>query len=189
MITVDAILDGVLAEESGTFTNDPSDSGGPTKWGITLAQLSAAIGHQATVADVEALTRDQALSVLRHRFVAAPHFDRVLSISPSIGERLVDGGVLCGPAQMAKFLQRGLTVFNYGPRYPNVPDTGVIDITTLDGLRAFLAWRGSKGEALMVTCVECQLGAFFVQDAEHRPKDEKFIFGWFDQRIRIPTHV
>jgi lysozyme family protein len=189
VITVDAILDGVLAEETRTYTDDPNDSGGPTKWGITLPQLSAAIGHTATVADMQALTRDQALSVLRYRFVAAPHFDRVLAISPSIGERLVDGGVLCGPSEMTKFLQRGLMVFNFGPRYPAVADNGVIDNTTLQGLRAYLAWRGSRGEALMVTCIECQLGAFFVADAEHRPKDEKFVFGWFDNRIRIPTHV
>jgi lysozyme family protein len=46
--------------ETDKFTNDPDDSGGPTKWGITQKAYSAFIGYAATAEDIAALTEEQA---------------------------------------------------------------------------------------------------------------------------------
>ena len=44
-MTDDDIIDGIIRREGSTYTNDPADPGGPTKYGITLAT------HHATFYD------------------------------------------------------------------------------------------------------------------------------------------
>ena len=57
-----ACLKHVLAMEGG-FTNDPSDHGGATNWGITAATLAHWRGHQVTAADVGAIQPEEARAI------------------------------------------------------------------------------------------------------------------------------
>ena len=59
----------VLQKEGwGAYTNAPQDPGGPTKYGITLAALSAWRGKPCVAADVMNLGEDEALSIYRQNF-------------------------------------------------------------------------------------------------------------------------
>lgn len=59
----------VLAAEGwDTYTNDPRDPGGPTRYGVTLRTLSAHRGHPCIAADVKNLTEDEALAIYRAEY-------------------------------------------------------------------------------------------------------------------------
>ena len=91
MITTDDVITRILAEEGG-FSNDPSDHGGATNFGITAAELGRyrGYGRPATVAEVKALTEEEARAIYTTRYVppfASIPFD-------TLRAQLVDYGVL-----------------------------------------------------------------------------------------------
>jgi lysozyme family protein len=106
MPTIDAILDDVIAREAG-FVNDPDDSGGPTKFGITLRILAAWRGVDVTADDVAALTHDDAEAIYRKKFVEDPGF---LPLPDPLRAAVVDLGVQTGPVTATKILQKALGV-------------------------------------------------------------------------------
>lgn len=184
MSAIDNIIDNVLAAEGEAFTNDPADSGGPTKWGVTQATLGSYLNRPATVADVQGLTRDVAAAVYRNRYVQAPGFGAVLELSEAVGAELVDTGVNCGPAVAAMFLQRCLNALNLnGTKYADIGVDGDCGPGTLSALRAFLAWRGHDGERVLLVALNCLQGERYIDLAERRPKDEAFVYGWLKQRV------
>lgn len=109
-MTTDDIINGVIRREGSTFTNDPLDPGGPTKYGITLQTLKDYHHDDAVTADeISVLSMDEARAIYREMFVERPGFlgvrdDRLRAF-------LVDWGVNSGPRTSIKALQRrcGLT--------------------------------------------------------------------------------
>lgn len=190
MTTADAIgacIDRVLAEETGTFTNDPHDAGGPTKWGITFHELAEFRGHPITVADVEALTREEAWSVLYAKFVRAPKFDQVSKLSTVIAAKLIDAGVLFGPPTVSMWLQRGLNAFSLrATKYSDVAIDGAVGPGTLGALAAFLAWRGKEGESVLLEAITCMEGERAIELAEKRLQDADYVYGWVLKRVLPP---
>lgn len=57
----------VLAMEGG-FTNDPSDHGGATNWGITAATLAHWRGHPVTADNVQKIQPDEAKAIYHTRY-------------------------------------------------------------------------------------------------------------------------
>ncbi|HEY6927442.1 MAG TPA: glycosyl hydrolase 108 family protein [Steroidobacteraceae bacterium] len=184
---IGASIDRVLAEESGKFTNDPNDAGGPTKWGITLAELADFRGHPVAVSDVEALTREEAWSILYAKYVRAPKFDQISKLSMVIAAKLIDAGVLFGQPTVIIWLQRCLNAFNLrAKRYSDVAIRGAVGPDTLDALRAFLAWRGKEGEGVLLEAITCMEGERAIELAEKRLQDEDYVYGWILKRVLPP---
>lgn len=186
-MSVDTIIDGVVARESEKYTNDPNDSGGPTKYGITLRTLARFRHFPVTAADVQALTRKEATEVYRFVFVDEPEFDRILSAtttSKAIAEKLIDIGVLCSPLRAATWLQECLNAFNrQGRDFPDVKVDGDIGPGTVRALVSFLGFRGRHGVEVLIEALQAKQGAYLLDLAARRPKDEEFIFGWFLHRV------
>lgn len=181
---IDAIIDRVIAREGEKFTNNPNDSGGPTKYGITQGALTEYLGRPATVDDVRNLTRERATDFYWHRQVYKPKFEQIVAISEAVGAEVIDTGTLTGTARAGIFLQRCLNALNLrGIHYPDIPVDGDCGPKTRDALRAYLARRGKEGEAVLVTGLNSLLGEFLIDLAERRPKDEDFIYGWLKHRV------
>lgn len=70
--SVNDCIDALVEREGGyaSFTDRPSDRGGPTRAGITLPALSDWLRRPATVADLKALTTDQIREFYRVLFYA-----------------------------------------------------------------------------------------------------------------------
>ncbi|HEY4940779.1 MAG TPA: glycosyl hydrolase 108 family protein [Rhizomicrobium sp.] len=105
----DDIVARILLNEGG-YVNDPADHGGATNFGITAAEWGRTqnLGRAATPAEMQALTRDQAIAVYKADYIAKPGFDAI----PDLNLRMivVDSGVLHGVGRAAQWLQTALGV-------------------------------------------------------------------------------
>lgn len=183
-MTVSRIIDSILAVEGSEYTNNPADSGGPTKYGITLATLTNWRGHDCTAEDVRNLTECEARQIYRHEYVNAPGFDRVLDLSPKIAAEMVDSGVNFGPLRPSEWLQRSLNVLNNrGRYYADIVADGIVGPATEDALRQYMDMRGDDGEDVLYRMLNCLQGEKYITLAESREKDETFIYGWMLQRV------
>lgn len=164
----------------GGYSNDPADSGGKTRYGITEAKARA----WGFTGDMKDLPLDFAIKIYRKDYWDIIHLSDVAEISPSVAMEMFDTAVNCGIGRPVPFLQRALNVFNRnGADYPDIVADGLIGGNTLSALRAYVAKRGIQGERVMVEALNSQQGVFYVELSERRPKDEAFTYGWFLQRV------
>lgn len=91
-----------LAHEGG-YVNNPRDPGGATNKGITIATYRRYIKPGGSIADLKALTTDQAVIVYKRQY-----WDRVLGdmLPAGVDHTTFDYAVNSGPAQAARDLQR-----------------------------------------------------------------------------------
>lgn len=184
MKDVESIIAEILRKEGSAYTNNPADSGGPTKFGITLATLTKYRNRHTTAEDVMALTVHEARDIYRQRYVADPGYLPVLDVSPAIGAELVDTAVNAGVGRATEFLQRLLNALNrQGKDYPDIAADGDCGPATIAALRAFLGKRGKEGETVFLRGLNALQGAFYIGLAERRPKDETFLYGWLKERV------
>lgn len=179
----EAIVDRILAAEGG-YVDHPDDSGGATNFGITqvVARKNGFDG------DMRDLPVSLAREIYRKRYIVKPKFDKVAAIDAEIGLELVDTGVNMGPARAAEFFQRSLNVFNArGSRYADLFVDADIGQATLDAFKAYLRWRGADGKRVMLRALNCLQGAFYIELAESRPKDEAFVYGQILHRVNLET--
>lgn len=180
------IINDVLDVEGGRYTDDPTDHGGPTKWGITLHELSVVRDKTCTAEDVKALSRSEAHRILVRRYYTRPHFNEVAKQSMSVAAELVDTGVNMGVGEAGQFLQRALNVFNNdGKRYKNIAVDGVIGDVTLAALHAYLSGRPQRGEHVLLEALNTLQGSRYISICEHDETQERFAFGWFYNRVKI----
>lgn len=101
MISDDAVLDMIIAAEGTTYTDDPLDAGGPTKFGITLRELASWRRHPVTPQDVANLERPEANALYRERYI------RPFAILPDgLRQNVVDMGVNAGQDRAARLCQQ-----------------------------------------------------------------------------------
>lgn len=96
----------VLRHEGG-FVNHPRDPGGATNKGITLATFRRYVKPNGTVADLKALTVEQAGIVYRRQY-----WDAVLGaeLPSGVDYAVFDFAVNSGPHRAAQYLQRAAGV-------------------------------------------------------------------------------
>lgn len=100
----EAALARLLAHEGG-YSNHPSDPGGPTKYGITIADYRKYVKAGATAADVKAMTVAQAKAIYRARYWDAQHCD---DLPAGVDYAVFDYGVNSGIGRSGKVLRRQL---------------------------------------------------------------------------------
>lgn len=123
--TDDEIIGLILRHEGSTYTNDPHDAGGPTKYGITWAVLSAWRGRPCTAADVQGLTRAEAVAIYMAQYIRP--FDRLVE---PLRINVIDMAVNAGVRRATFLLQKmvGVTVDGWiGP-------TTIAAVNNLEGL-------------------------------------------------------
>ncbi len=166
----------------GDYSDDPADSGGKTRFGITEA-VARRHGYTGPMRELPAAT---ARDIYRAGYWDAQNLDTVAMISRRIAWELFDTGVNMGIGQAGEFLQMSLSAFNrQATDYPDIEVDGEIGPATLDALDAFLRLRGPDGETALLRALNALQGAAYIELAERREKDERFVFGWFMRRVKI----
>jgi lysozyme family protein len=132
----DAALTRVLAHEGG-YSNHPDDPGGPTNFGITIADYRRYVKPGATVADIRAMTVDEARTIYRARYWDALSCDALPS---GVDYAVFDYGVNSGIGRSGRVLRRLL----------KLPDTS--SAVTDDVIRAAAA--ADAGRLVAAICDE-----------------------------------
>lgn len=175
------IIEKTLQVEGG-YTNNPNDEGGETIWGITVA-TARTNGYTAAMRD---MPRTTAIGIYEREFFVKPQYDKVLQIDGPIAAELYDSGVNCGTVVASKWLQTALNVLNREHQdYPDLTVDGQIGPGTLSALQTFIRLRKLEGEVVLLKILNCLQGAYYVQLATQREKNEDFIFGWFRNRVEL----
>jgi lysozyme family protein len=176
---VDDIINEVIQIEAG-YVNHPADRGGPTRYGITEA-VARANGYKGAMQN---LPRAFAHQLLKKRYFIEPGFEAAAEISREIAEELTDTGVNMGPPVATRFLQVALNALNRDQQdYADIDEDGQLGPVTLRTLRAFLDKRGRLGEQVMLTALNCQQGARYIDIVRRDASQEAFIFGWLANRV------
>lgn len=170
------IINDIIRVEGG-YVNDSSDSGGATNFGITVA-VARSYGYTGDMRD---LPRETAFDIYTAKYWEAVKADDIIKLSEAVAAEVVDTSVNMGPNRAGTFLQRSLNVLNNrGSSYPDLVVDGNIGTASISALSSYLNTRTDK---VLVRMLNCLQGAYYVTLAERREKDERFIFGWFDNRV------
>jgi len=163
----------------GDYSNNAADSGGETMYGITK-RVARKNGYTGPM---NRLPRELAFDIYAKRYWDSVHGDTLAKLSEAIVEEVVDTGVNMGVGRASTFLQRSLNVFNKGGTlYNDVTVDGSIGPATLGALAKYL---GQRNEAVLVKALNCLQGAFYVELAEKREKDEAHMYGWMRARVTL----
>lgn len=171
-----------VLEKEGFFSDDPADSGGATKYGITES-TARAFGYTGSMRD---LPLPLAKQIYRQRFWDVLHLDEIDVLCPRLASEMFDTSVNCGPGFAGLSLQRCLNVLNRGGSdYADVTADSRVGRLTLHVLACFLRVRGEKGVIVLLRMMNALQGERYVHLAEQRMKDERFVFGWYLSRVVI----
>lgn len=176
------LLVGPLIQVEGGFVNDTRDSGGATRYGITEA-VARAWGYAGPMSELPLAT---AKAIYKDRYWDCLLLDEVEQLVPRVAEKLFDISVNMGQGRAGTFLQRALNVFNQGGSwYSDIQVDGQVGRMTVASLKEYTKRRGAKADKVLWQTLDCLQGAFYIELAEKREKDEAFVFGWIDNRCGV----
>lgn len=154
----DQIISVIIEKEGNTFTNDPDDPGGATKYGITLRLLKE-IQPDATIDTIKNLSEERARQIYTTVFIVGTKFSLITDMQ--LRHLLVDTAVNCGRSRAIKWLQFALG---------QTPD-GVF------GPKTERALLGMNVEQVYRHVAAYRL-VHYVDIAGENPKLMKFLRGW-----------
>jgi len=182
-VSVDGLKARVINEiikREGGYVNDSDDSGGETNFGVT-EKVARKYGYKGTM---KGMSREFAFSVYVVLYWDKLKLDAIAEVSGLVAEELADTAVNMGVGRAGKFLQRSLNVLNNrGALYGDIGVDGQVGSGTLSAFNALMDKRGIEGAEILYKMLNCLQGAFYVELSERREKDEKYIYGWFKNRV------
>lgn len=110
-MTLEHIIDAVIAREGG-YTNNPSDRGKSTKYGITQVTLADFRQRPVSAEDVHNLTETEARDIYRQVYAIRPGLVKLTNID--VLDLAVDCSVNHGPREAIKMVQYGARIFPDG---------------------------------------------------------------------------
>jgi lysozyme family protein len=179
----------MIAEGGSKYTNDPSDRGGPTRYGITQAKANepackALWAKHNFNGDMQNLPEGLAFDIYDREFWSKIRMDDVLEMSTPLAYLLFSIGVNSGASVAGMHLQRALNVYNQqASLYPDLIVDGGVGQKTIDALYACLSKRGVDGlRAMLMTVFSLQMMKY-IEIAEKNPSQEKYSLGWANRVI------
>lgn len=168
----------IIAE--GGYSDHPSDRGGKTQYGITIA-VARENGYQGDMRD---LTKDQAKEIYYKQYWVRPGFEKVSLVNEAVAAEMFDTGVNMGTGVAALFLQQSLNVLNRGQKdYNDIAEDRQIGNGSIEALKKYMKLRGTEGEKVLLRCLNgLQFGRYFSLSL-NRQTQEDFMYGWVRTRV------
>ncbi len=170
----------ILVKEGGSsYTNDPTDRGGPTKYGITEARARSA-GFDGDMRD---LTLDQAMTIYWKFFWLQPQLDKVFAVMPTVAASMLDLGINFGTGKPGLWLQQILNVLNnQAALWPDLTEDGSVGMMTIGGLTALKKGRGPDADRVVDAAMHALAFEKYFEIMRGDPTQEKYGWGWISQR-------
>ena len=150
-------------DRTGAYTNDPKDSGGETKWGISK-KFNPEV-------DIKELTYKGAVDIYREKYYN-PYYDLVMS--ENIAFKVYDMGVLCGPITAVRKLQKTIGI----KTNITLKEDGILGPITLTALHMAVAL---KGEEEIYKALVTQFKNRFLWIVVRKPWNKKWLQGWYNR--------
>lgn len=166
-------LDFVLNTEKRVYTNDPTDSGGPTMWGVTQKAYEEYVQRLVPLDDFKALTPDQIKQFYLDVHWKSLRCDQMKKLP--VAMCIFDSGVLYGVGTAALFAQKAVSLCGATLKLDGIIGDKSLDFLNAVGTEEFLkAFHG-----LVLARIDSII--------ESRPKDEKYRNGWTNRANRLLT--
>lgn len=158
-----------LKEAEGGFVDNPLDSGGPTKYGITIPFLAVYRGvdkSHITVDDIKNLTIEEAMGAYYYNL-----WERhsVSELPPSIQPVVFNLMVISGPQIATKILQKKSGAKIDGVLGPKTIEAVKLKISATPEKRHF------KNELVK------DIMRFFIRIVRRQPEKRVFLEGWYNR--------
>jgi lysozyme family protein len=173
---VAAIVAAIFAVEGG-YVNDPRDPGGETNHGVTVAVARDA-GYTGAMKDLDLAT---ATNIYVTNYINKPGYGELITLSPAVGQKLVDAGVNVGTARSSRWFQQSLNSLNRGGvDYASISVDGKVGPGTV---RAYTQLQNKRGK---VKACEMVIKLLDAQQSNHYTSLtnlSQYTPGWVDHRI------
>lgn len=164
------LIDDIIRREGGAReTDDPSDSGGRTQYGIS----------ERAHPDVWAkgyITYKDAREIYQRVYIQGEHFDR---LPEALQRQVVDYGVTAGSDTATRLLQHVLSL----------PVDGVLGPKTLEAVTHYpdgLLFGSIVPGSVLLNLAFCNARMLeYAKLAQHRPKDLKYLHGWLRRALEV----
>ena len=171
----EAIRELIIREGGDKYTNDPNDSGGKTKYGIT-ERVARAYGYAG---DMKDLPYDTAFDIYDKLYWSKAKLDEIFVISPKLAECIFDYSINSGITQSVKTLQRVLNSMNYEYKFfVDLIIDGQMGGKTIEALRQYHILRGQEGDEVLGSVFNGVRMSFLVGLTENNHSQRRFQFGW-----------
>lgn len=159
-------------EGHASYTNDPDDHGGPTKWGITLATMKADgqdldFDGDVDADDVKLIDESVAKTIYHNRYWGPIQGSKITN--ERIAIKLFDHAVNMGPVKAIRIAQEALNEFGYG-----LVADGKIGPVTLNALNTV-----DEDQFLLMYMTK-------LTDFYRSLNQPKFLKGWTARARRMP---
>lgn len=169
----DKALDFLFKNESDQYVDDPRDSGGPTKFGVTIWSYSAFLGRSVMPEEIQELTIDRVKPFYWGRYWAPLSCDRLLQEVVAIC--LFDSGVLYGVGTAGIIAQKALVRCGAELKFDGVIGDKSIAALNLVPPEDFL----KSFRDLLLQRIDAVIRI--------NPKNERFRKGWVNRANRLLT--
>lgn len=166
-------LEYLFKNEGDRYVNNPSDSGGPTKFGVTEKLYSVFLGRLVTNQEMQSLTKEDVGPYYEQMYWRPIWGDRINSSAVAIA--MFDTAVLYGPARSVKFAQNAIDECGL-----HLVSDGIMGENTIELLN-----KVDKSEMILefYSQVRTRINEICAID----PKNEVFKRGWADRANRLLT--
>lgn len=175
----DDIINHIIEIEGG-YVDDPSDSGGATRYGITEA-VARSYGYTG---NIKKLPRELAFNIYSTMYWDKLKLDDIEEKSPKIAKELADTAINCGVGFAGRTLQDWLNVYNNNQQYwDNISVDGWVGNKTIAAFNAFWLLRADdKGEDVMLTSLNAEQVVRYKTLSKRYTKNQRFTYGWVRNR-------
>lgn len=183
-----------LLDREGVYSNDAADRGKETVYGITrinwekkYPKIFAIVDSvKSTTSDLKnALKNHPTLMPLVKDFYKKEFWDKVGGddFPDKLANELFDSAVNLGVKRTLLWLQRITNALNRQEKdWKDIDPDGEFGDDTLKATKACFALRG---EQVLLKCLNCLQGAYYIELAEKDKTQEKFLNGWINARVEI----